>query len=152
MGHSEDVLRLRQRVHDAFMAGMVGDDESRGRFEMTLLQIVNDAERSRQTCANQAEAYRRQATMADGQAAGLAQVGSLVMNVLEGMMRAEHKRIEEEQARAAEKAEQVAEAAAEVAAAVGDAPKPRGRRGANGKKGIKAVAEALGGAARTHTS
>ena len=107
MGHSEDILKLRKRVADAVATGVV-DPNLKDFYEATLLQVLNEAERQRQTCATQAEALRKQAAIADGQASAYSAMGSIVYSVLNGYILQAEKAIREEHARAAEMAEKKA--------------------------------------------
>lgn len=101
MGHSEDLLKLRKRVADAVTAGVV-DNNLKDFYEATLLQILNESERQRQVCAAQAEALRKQASVADGQASAYSAMGSIIYNVLNSYILQEEKAKREEEARAAE--------------------------------------------------
>jgi hypothetical protein len=104
MGHSEDIIRLRKRVIDAVTSGVV-DPNLKDFYEATLLQILNESERQRQVCVAQAEALRKQASVADGQASAYSAVGSIVYNVLNSYILQAEKVVREEQSRAAELAE-----------------------------------------------
>lgn len=111
MSHAEDILKLRKRVLDAVNAGIV-DNNLKDFYEATLLQILNESERQRQTCVKQAEAFRKQASVADGQAAAYSAMGSIVYSVLNGYIVQEERAKREEAARALEQAskEEYAEA------------------------------------------
>jgi hypothetical protein len=104
MSHAEDVLKLRKRILDAVNAGII-DNNLKEFYEATLLQILNESERQRQTCANQAEALRKQAAIADGQAAAYASNANIIFSVINAYIMTQERIIKEEEARAAEKAE-----------------------------------------------
>lgn len=115
MGYSDDLVRLRKRMLDALGLGVV-DGTSKDLYEATLIQVMNEAEKQRQTCVARAEDMRRQAAIADGQAHAFSQTGSIVYNVLNGFINAAERQKREEQEFAAEDAEKKAakEAAANV--------------------------------------
>ena len=98
MGHSEDILKLRKRVADAVMAGVV-EPNLKDFYEATLLQVLNEAERQRQVCVAQSESFRKQAAAADGQASAYAAMGSIVFNVLNSYILQAERADREEQAR-----------------------------------------------------
>ena len=102
MSFAEDIIRLRQRVGDAVKKGLVSYDKDF--FEASLIQIMNDAEKNRQNCVNQAENLRKQASLFDGQAGAFASVSSIVYNVLNGFVSAVER---DEAARAAEEQEKL---------------------------------------------
>jgi hypothetical protein len=104
MGHTEDLLKLRKRVLDAVSAGII-DNNVKEFYEATLLQILNESERQRQTCANRAEELRKQAAVADGQATAFSGIGSILFSVLNGYIVSHERSMIEEKARAAEQAE-----------------------------------------------
>jgi erythromycin esterase-like protein len=107
MGHSEDILKLRKRVLDAVGAGII-DNNLKEFYEATLLQILNETERQRQTCATQAENLRKQAEKADGQAAAFASMGAIIYSVLHSYISQHERALREEAARAVENAEKEA--------------------------------------------
>lgn len=111
MGFAEDVIKLRKRMLDAVQNGVV-DANSKDTFEATLIQIMNDAEKQRQSCVAQADNLRRQAAQIDGQAQAFASVGSIVYGVLNGYVTLAERDAEERR-----KAEEAAKAAAEEASA-----------------------------------
>lgn len=83
MAYSEDILKLRTRFADAVRYGIINETGA-NTFEAVLLQIMNDAEKNRQNCTNQAENLRKQASVLDGQAGGFASVANIIYNVLNG--------------------------------------------------------------------
>jgi len=120
MSFPEDIVKLRKRVADAVSKGVVNSD-GKDFFEATLIQIMNDAEKNRQNCVQQAENLRRQAAIMDGQAGAFASVSSIVYNVLNGFVVVaekdeEERRLAEEEKRQAEEEEKQAEPAAQVEA------------------------------------
>ena len=106
MSYAEDILKLRARVAEAINLGAL--DGTKETLEAVLIQIMNDAERNRQTTIAQAENLRKQAATLDGQAAAFSSMISIIYNVINGYIRiAERanesdKRSEEEQAQKAE--------------------------------------------------
>jgi hypothetical protein len=113
MVYADELVKLRKRMLDALNLGVI-DTNSKDIYEATLIQIMNEAERQRQTCVARAEDLRRQAAIADGQAAAFTQVGSIVYNVLNGYIIVAERQKREEQERAAEMEEK--RAAMEAAA------------------------------------
>lgn len=81
MAFAEDIVKLRSKIGEAITKGVVSDS-GKETFEATLIQIMNEAEKSRQACANQAENLRRQAAIMDGQASAFVAVNSMVFNVV----------------------------------------------------------------------
>lgn len=124
MAYAEDLVKLRKRMLDAVSAGVV-ETNIKDFYEATLLQIMNEAERQRQTCMSRAEDLRRQAAVCDGQAAAFSQVSSIVYSVINGYVVAAERQQREEAERAGEMAEKEAAKAAalqaEVDAAAADA-------------------------------
>lgn len=114
MSHADEIIKLRKRVLDAVSTGVV-DLNLKDFYEATLLQILNESERQRQVCVAQAESFRKQAAVADGQAAAYSAMGSIIYNVLnsyilqeerskrEEMLRAEEQKNKEEYAEALKK-------------------------------------------------
>lgn len=117
MSYAEEVLKLRKKLIDAVSAGVV-DPNSKGTVEALLIQIMNESEKNRQQCTNQAEELRKRAAMLDGQAAGFTTVGSIVYNVINGFTQAaERDRRERERAAEEEAEKQAAMEAARAAKA-----------------------------------
>lgn len=107
MSYSEDIVKLRKRVLDAVSSGVV-DPNLKDFYEATLLQIMNEAERNRQTAVAQAETLRKQAAIADGQASAYASMSSVVYNVLNAFI-IQHERAQQlESERSAQKLEEQA--------------------------------------------
>ena len=105
MAYGEDVIKLRTKIAEAVSLGVI-NPEGKSAIEAILLQVMNDAERSRQQCASQAESLRKEASKMDGQSAGFSSLIGIVYNVLNGYISlAEKAKREEEEERAAEKAE-----------------------------------------------
>lgn len=85
MSYAEDILKLRKRVHDAAVKGVVSND-GKDILEATLIQIMNEAEKNRQNCLTNAENLRKQASTFEGQAGAFASVSSIVFNVINGFV------------------------------------------------------------------
>jgi hypothetical protein len=115
MAYAEDLVKLRKRMLDAITAGVV-EDNVKDFYEATLIQIMNEAEKQRQTCLARAEDMRRQAAVADGQAHAFTQVSSIVYSVLNGYIMVAERQQREEAERAAENAEKEADKAAALEA------------------------------------
>jgi hypothetical protein len=113
MSHHEELAKLRKRMLDAITLGVV-DLRGRDFYEATLIQIMNEAERQRQFCVKQAEDFRRQAAIADGQASAYNATISVVFNVLNGLVTQAERSLEQEKMREAEEKEK-AEYAAKIA-------------------------------------
>jgi len=107
MAYAEDLVKLRKRILDAMSFDLVNSN-SKELYEATLIQIMNEAERQRQSCVARAEELRRQAGVADGQANAFTQMSSIIYNVLNGYVMAAERQKREEEARAAEMAEKEA--------------------------------------------
>ena len=105
MGFAEDIAKLRLRVSDAVAKGLTVKD-GKEFLESTLIQIMNEAERNRQNCMNNAETLRKQAAAFEGQAGAFASVSSIVFNVINGYVTLAE---QEEQARLAEVEEEKAQ-------------------------------------------
>lgn len=103
MSYAEDIIKLRRRMQDAVVKGVVSND-SKDLLEATLIQIMNDAEKNRQNCVTQADNLRRQASQFEGQAGAFASVSSIVYNVLNGFVTVAERDEAERAAQAAEKA------------------------------------------------
>jgi hypothetical protein len=85
MSYLEEIQKLRKRVSDAVEKGVVNNN-GKDFLEATLIQIMNDAEKNRQNCVQQAENLRRQASIMDGQAGAFASVSSIVYSVINGFV------------------------------------------------------------------
>ena len=71
---------------DALKTGVV-DEKHHGLVQQILLQIMNDAERQRQQCLSQVEAFKNQIVMAQGQANGYSAIASIVYGTLDGFIK-----------------------------------------------------------------
>ena len=116
MGHTEDLVKLRTRMVDAVRSGVVGDDADT--YRMTLLQIVNEAERKRRKSQDGIDNLLGQIKMMEGQIDAYSQIGSIVYAILDGYVKLAEKAAAEEAARKKEKEKREAEEAAEEAAGV----------------------------------
>jgi hypothetical protein len=125
----EDISKLRRRFADAINAGVISKD-GKDTFEAVLLQIVNEADKQRQSNLNQADALRRQASALDGQANAFSSVASIVYSVLNGYVTAQERALEDERRVAAEMAEKLENT---ESVRVSEMPPP----GEEGKKKVK---------------
>jgi hypothetical protein len=96
MGINEDIVSLRERMTDAVERRFF-DKETGGFVQVSLIQIMKEAERKRQSCAKQAEHFRSQAVNAEGQAAAYGTISSIVNAVFQSMLSAEERRSAEEE-------------------------------------------------------
>lgn len=128
MSFNEDVDRLRKKLADVVSMGLV-NEESKGTYELTLLQVMNESERQRQTCIKRADSLKMQAATAEGQAAAFSMISSIINNVVNSLVRSSEKAAEEEEAMAADKAEHAAE--------VKEVKKPTTRRKKRASKASK---------------
>lgn len=109
MNYAEEVVNLRRRILEAVSAEVI-DPQFKDFYEATLLQIMNEAERQRQSCVARAEDLRRQASVLDGQSQSFQQLGSIIYAVLNGYIKAAERAKAEEMARALEKQQEAEEA------------------------------------------
>lgn len=99
MAYNEDLIKLRQKMFEAFNQGLVNKDF----MEATLIQVMNEAEKNRQNCVTTADNLRKQAATVDGQAHAFASLSSIVCNVLNSFIvqaekaKQEEVRMQEEQ-------------------------------------------------------
>ena len=107
MAHTEDIIKLRQRVHDALSKGIITGNSDF--LEATLIQIMNEAERNRQNCLTNAENLRKQAATFEGQAGAFASVSSIVYSVINGFVLVAERDEVERAAQASEKQNLVTE-------------------------------------------
>lgn len=102
MAYSDDILKLRNKVASAVELG-VFDPSASNSIEAILIQIMNEAEKSRQQCSSQAESLRKEASKIDGQAFGFSSIINVIYNVLNGYISLGEKAKREEDARLTEK-------------------------------------------------
>jgi len=107
MAYAEDLIKLRKRMLDALTYNVI-DSKSKDLYEATLIQIMNESEKQRQTCVGRAEELRRQAGISDGQANAFSQMSSIIYNVLNGYIMAAERQKKEEEIHATEMAEKEA--------------------------------------------
>ena len=86
MPHSNDVVELRQRMVEAQKAGLFNSKEDAAFAQAVLLELLNDAERARQSHLTAAERARNHAIAEENQAKGISMVSSMVFNVLNGYL------------------------------------------------------------------
>lgn len=120
MEFTEAIGRLRGRVSDAVALG-VGTDNPGEFTAAALIQIMNEAERRRLSCLEQATALRAKAEAAQHQAGAYVQVHAIAWSVYDGFVKAQE-RANEDLAR------QKAEDSAREAQIKPAAPKRRGRK------------------------
>ena len=101
MGHAEDLTKLRTRMIDAVKSGVIGDDADT--YKMTLIQVLNEAERKRQKAEAGIENLRRQVHVMEGQVSAYSQMGSILYAVLDGYVKLAERAADEEAAARREK-------------------------------------------------
>lgn len=84
MPHANNIVQLRQRIVEAQNKGLFGSKSDAAFAQAVLLELLNDAERSRQSHLVAAERARSQAIAEENQAKGISAVSSMVFNVLNG--------------------------------------------------------------------
>lgn len=90
------LVKLRTRMNDLLRMGILTPDGA-GMYQQTVLQLLQEFDRRKATCLEQAEHFRRQAAAADAQAAAFGVCGSVLFSVVNGYINLEEKRIIEEQ-------------------------------------------------------
>lgn len=86
MPHSNDVVELRQRMIEAQKAGLFSGQQDAAMAQAILLELLNDAERARQSHLTAAERARNHAIAEENQAKGISMVSSMVFSVLNGYL------------------------------------------------------------------
>jgi hypothetical protein len=85
MSYADDLVKLRKRLTDAIAVGLI-DPSHKDFFEASLIQIMNDAEKSKQNCLSTAENLKRQAAVAEGQAQAFSSMSSIIYNVINALI------------------------------------------------------------------
>ena len=85
MSYNDDLIKIRSSVADLLNRGAI-TPLSKDLYEGTLVQLLNDAERNRQSCMSQADNLKRQSIMLEGQASAFAAISSMVVAVLNGFV------------------------------------------------------------------
>lgn len=96
------LVKLRSRMNDLLRMGIV-TPEGFGMYQQTILQLLQEFDRRKQTCFQQAEQLRAQAAASDSQAHAFSVCGSILFSIVNGYIDLEEKRIREEQERAKER-------------------------------------------------
>jgi len=81
MSFAEDILKLRKRVADAVASEIINPD-GKDSIEAILIQILNEAEKSRQGCVLQADNLRKQLSTVEGSALAYNSFSSIIYNVI----------------------------------------------------------------------
>ncbi len=108
MNYAEQVVNLRKKILEAVSSEVI-DPQFKDFYEATLLQIMNETERQRQSCVSRAEDLRRQASVLDGQSQSFQQLGSIIHAVLNGYIKAAERSKAEEMVRQLEKQKELEE-------------------------------------------
>ena len=85
MSYADDLVKLRKRLTDAISVGLI-DPSQKDFFEASLIQIMNDAEKSKQNCLTTAENFKRQAAVAEGQSQAFSSMSSIIYNVINALI------------------------------------------------------------------
>lgn len=86
MGYNEELQKLRLKISEYFGYQENLDPEAKANFEATLIQLLNEAEKNRQTYVNMADNLKKQAAVAEGQANAFSSMSSMVSSVLNGFI------------------------------------------------------------------
>ncbi len=95
------LVKLRARMNDLLRMGLV-TPEGFGMYQQTVLQLLQEFDRRKQTCFQQAEQLRAQAAASESQGHAFSVCGSILFSIVNGYIDLEEKRIREEQERAKE--------------------------------------------------
>ena len=98
MGYNEDLAKLKEKVDQLFTIGYQTD--TKGMLQQTFIQILNEAEKNRQSCMNAADNFKKQAAIMEGQANAFCSFSSIITSVLSGYISVAQ-RVREEEARQA---------------------------------------------------
>ena len=85
MSYADDLVKLRKRLTDAIAIGLI-DPSQKDFFEASLIQMMNDAEKSKQNCLVTAENLKKQAAIAEGQAQAFSSMSSIIYNVINALI------------------------------------------------------------------
>jgi hypothetical protein len=110
MNHEEQLLKIRKRTADALKIGML-DESHHGIYQATLIQLLNECEKGRQSQQSAVENLKRQIAVAEGQMHAYSMMGSIVFNVLDSLVRGTEKTAKEIAERQAEHEKLTQEAA-----------------------------------------
>jgi len=90
------LVKLRSRMNDLLRAGLV-TPEGFGMYQQTVLQLLQEFDRRKATCFQQAETLRAQAAASEAQGHAFSVCGSILFSVVNGYMDLEERRIREMQ-------------------------------------------------------
>ena len=102
MNHEEQLIKIRQRTVDALKIGMV-DESHYGLYQTTLIQLLNECERGRQSQQSAVENLKRQIAVAEGQMHAYSMMGGMIYSVLDGLVKLAEKAAKEITERKAER-------------------------------------------------
>lgn len=94
------LVKLRSRMNDLLRMGIV-PPEGFGMYQQTVLQLLQEYDRRKQTCLAHAEQLKTQAAAMEAQAHAFIAAGSVLFSVVNGYIDLEERRIREEQERKA---------------------------------------------------
>lgn len=121
------LVRLRTRMQELLRLGIT-TPEGFGMYQQTMLQLLQEFDRRKATCLEQAEHLRRQAAAAEAQAAAFGVSGSVLFAVVNGYLDIQEKTIREEQERDAQRVKDLSETPKE------EVPAPKKNKGGRPKK------------------
>lgn len=126
MNHEEQLLKIRKRTADALKIGML-DESHHGIYQATLIQLLNECEKGRQSQQSAVENLKRQIAVAEGQVHAYSMMGSIIFNVLDSLVRGAEKtakEIAERQAEHEKLTQDAAERARHIRSMTTPAPTP----------------------------
>jgi len=104
LAHAEDIIKLRQAVTDAVKSGVL-DQPTSEVTQMVLLQVMNEAEKRKQSHEAAAGRAREQASAEEAQAKAFGALNSMVFSILNGLITKQQQVNEEEVEKAEENEE-----------------------------------------------
>lgn len=99
--NASTIIKLRSRMQELLRLGVL-TSEGFGMYQQTVLQLLQEYERRKASCLEQAEHFRRQAAAVEAQAAAFGVSASVLFSVVNGYIDIEERRAREMAERAAE--------------------------------------------------
>jgi hypothetical protein len=97
------MVNLRTKMNELLSLG-IATPEGFGLYQQTIMQLLQEFEKRKQSCFSQAQQLKTQAAAVESQGHAFSACGSVVFNIVSGYIELEQKRIREEQERKAEAA------------------------------------------------
>jgi hypothetical protein len=94
------LVKLRTRMNDLLRMGVITPDGF-GVYQQTVLQLLQEFDRRKSSCFQQAETLRAQASAVEAQGHAFSVCGSILFSIVNGYCDLEEKRIREMAERAA---------------------------------------------------